>query len=345
MSSPVAIALTMGDVCGIGPELLARCIGNQVDGNWIPLVIGDPVILKRACRLIGSELPVHSVTEPNRSLLSRDTITCWNPHGEDLRGCRPGSIDARAGQAAFDWLRGAIRLAREGIVDAIVTAPLNKESLAAAGVTQPGHTEILADECGVQDHAMMLYLAPETGLVKSPRGLGIAHVTLHVPLLDVPRLINFDSIKATIRLVADFMQQMGVDRPRIGICAINPHAGESGLFGDEEREIIGPAVAQAQSQFSADIVGPRPADTLMKSAVEGNYDGIVAMYHDQGHIALKLIGFDEAVNVTLGLPIVRTSPSQGTAFDIAWQGIARPSGIHAAITTAIQLVGFRQRRD
>jgi 4-hydroxythreonine-4-phosphate dehydrogenase len=269
-----------------------------------------------------------------------DAVPCLDLAAQSTDAIAPGVVDPRAGQIAYDALTRAITAAKAGDVDAIVTAPLNKLALHQAGHDVPGHTEILAEACGVRKVAMMLYL-PAGPMVKSSHGLGVAHVTLHTSISSVPGLLTEDAIASTTRLVDGFMRQMGCAVPRIGVCALNPHAGEGGLFGDEEQRIISPAVHHLQAN-GIDARGPFPADTLMARAIAGEFDGVAAMYHDQGHIAIKLIAFHSAVNVTLGLPIIRTSPTQGTAFDIAWRGVANPSGMISAINVAAQLVASRR---
>jgi 4-hydroxythreonine-4-phosphate dehydrogenase len=263
-------------------------------------------------------------------------LACWTVGSLDAAEAPPCRIDPRAGRAAYDSLCAAIDAAQNRDIDAIVTAPLNKAALHAAGIRMPGHTEILAERCGVREHSMMLHLPPG-GPIRGRHGLSVAHVTLHTSIASVPRLLTCEQIASTIRLMDAFIKRIGSDRPRLGVCALNPHAGEEGLFGDEETRLIRPAV-EAELANGLDVTGPHPADTLFKRAVvDDEFDGVVAMYHDQGHIAFKLIGFDRAVNVTLGLPIVRTSPSHGTAFDIAWQGRARADGMKGAIQTAVRL--------
>jgi 4-hydroxythreonine-4-phosphate dehydrogenase len=246
-------------------------------------------------------------------------------------------VDARAGEAAFQavWRAAELALSRE--IDGIVTAPLSKAALHAAGHVYPGHTELLAEMCGASEFAMMLYLPPGP-LVRAPSGLGVAHVTLHQSLRSIFGDLTPDAILAKCRLADQVMRRLGATQPRLAVCALNPHAGENGLFGDEELAIIRPAVEAAQ-HLGLNIVGPLPTDTLMVQARDGEFDAVVAMYHDQGHIALKLLGMHAAVNITLGLPIVRTSVAHGTAFDRAWQGTARHEGMLAAIHTAAQLAG------
>jgi 4-hydroxythreonine-4-phosphate dehydrogenase len=331
----VRIALTMGDVAGIGPEVAARAF-HVAEPGYRCCVVGHPAILERALRLIGSDLRVRAVDDPRdlAAAFAEGALPCFNPSSDDVLDVEPGTIDARAGQAACDYLLAAVKLAQTQVVDALTTSPLHKKALELAGIEAPGHTEILAQACGAAQHAMMLYLPPGEA-VRGPHGLGVAHVTLHTSIRSVPDLLTVEAIRARIELLDRFLRRVGSQRPRIGVCALNPHAGESGRFGNEETTVIGPAVEAARAEF--DVHGPFPADTLLHRAVAGEFDGVVAMYHDQGHIAIKLIGFDTAVNVTLGLPIVRTSPSHGTAFDIAWQGKARPDGMLAALRLAARL--------
>lgn len=339
------IALTMGDAAGIGPEVVVRAATNpQLRLICRPAAIGHPDVLQRAAQLTSTPLRIEEVAD-------FETLTDWQPSitsnadtkvlpcvkacGDDVADVPSGAIDARAGQAAYDCLVAATKAALAGMIAGITTAPLNKAALRAAGLDYPGHTEILGDVCGVDEFAMMLYLPPGD-IVKSPNGLGVVHTTLHTSIRSVPELLTQDGIVANIRLMDSFMRRVGCETPRVGVCALNPHAGEEGLFGDEEARLIAPAVQQCQ-QAGIQSTGPIPADALLRRAVGGEFDGVVAMYHDQGHIALKLIGFDRAVNITLGLPIVRTSPSHGTAFDIAGKGIASAEGMIEAAKIAVQL--------
>lgn len=344
MSKPL-IALTMGDVSGIGPEVIARACGNNsVCEISQPIVVGHPDILSRALKLIGSEKTIVQIESPADigSIESRESdLLCWNPGNANAPSVEPGKIAPQAGQAAYDYLTATAHAALVGQIDGITTAPLNKAALRKAGLNYPGHTEILAEVCRVKQFAMMLYL-PVGEIVHAPNGLGVAHVTLHTSIRSVPDLLSEEKILETIELIHAFMCEMGCPQPRIGVSALNPHAGETGLFGDEETRLIAPAVARAE-QSNINATGPFPADTLFRRAVQGEFDGVAAMYHDQGHIAFKLIGFDRAVNVTLGLPIVRTSPSHGTAFDIAWQGKADPAGMIEAIRVAAQLATQKRK--
>ena len=335
------VGLTMGDVAGIGPEVIVRgWLEPALHALARPLVIGDPVILERAVRLVGStnDLKVEIVSRPEQAAPTAGTIPCLPVEAApiDLAEVRPGTVDRRAGRAAYEFLTSAIDLALEHRIDAIATLPLNKVALHEAGVLHPGHTEILAERCGVADHAMMLYLEGDRG-----SGVGVVHATLHVSLRRVFDLLSREAILSKIRLADRAVRPLtGGNRPRIAVASLNPHAGEDGLFGDEERTMIRPAVEDARAE-GLDVSGPLPNDTLFYHALNGSYDAVVAMYHDQGHIALKTVGFQRAVNVTLGLPIVRTSVAHGTAYDIAWQGKADASSLIAAVRVAGRHVGHQ----
>ena len=336
------VALTMGDVAGVGPELIARVWGDPA--FWAmarPVVVGDSGVMRRAVDLVGTRAEVVPIRDPEQARPGAGSIPCLDATGQDLSGVVAGRIDARAGRAAADFLETAIDLALAGRVDAIVTLPLQKESLHEAGVRHPGHTEILAERCRVSEHAMMLYLPlGEPG--RENKGLGVIHATLHVALRKVFDLLTIDSVAAKIRLADEALRPLTGGRPpRIAVAGLNPHAGENGLFGDEEQTVIGPAVDRVRAEGVA-VTGPIPADTLFARALGGAFDAVVAMYHDQGHVALKTIGFDRAVNVTLGLPIVRTSVAHGTAFDIAWQGVATTTSLLAAVRVAARIVAGKR---
>jgi len=335
------VALTMGDVAGIGPEVIARaCSTDQTWDCCQPIVFGHPAVLERAARLVDATFSMVEIADVSEAASRPGCVSVYNPAGDAAALVAPGVVDRRSGHAAYEYLTAAIDAAHQGAVAAITTAPLNKLALHQAGIPFPGHTEILADACGVRQFAMMLYL-PAGHSVISPFGLGIAHVTLHTSIASVPRLLSTAAVADKLDLIDRFLKQIDCGQPRIGVCALNPHAGEGGLFGDEEARVIRPAIEQARSA-GQDVAGPLPADTLLQRAVAGEFDGVVAMFHDQGHIALKLIARDQAVNVTLGLPIVRTSPSHGTAFDIAWQGKASERGLIEAIRVASLLAQYRQ---
>lgn len=344
MNAKPRLAITLGDPAGVGPEVIAAAWSSAaVHDVCQPLVVGRPEILRRAVALMRSPAAVVEIAEALEANPKPNTIPCLSagsPAGDEVR---PAAISPQAGQAAYDALASAVQLARTGRVDGIVTAPINKAALNAAGYHYPGHTELLAALCGVEDSAMMLYLPPGEG-IGGHAGLGVVHATLHVALRDVPRLLTRERIVTCAHWATEVM--FGLDAaidppgcrwlPRIGVCALNPHAGEEGLFGDEEKTIIEPAIKQADA-VGIHIEGPLPADTLMVRARNGEFDAVVAMFHDQGHIALKLMGMHRAVNITLGLPIIRTSVAHGTAFDRAWQGTAESSGMVEAIRVAAML--------
>jgi 4-phospho-D-threonate 3-dehydrogenase / 4-phospho-D-erythronate 3-dehydrogenase len=343
------LAITMGDPTGVGPEtIMGAWSGGVLAERARAVVIGHPAIMRRAAELVGCRARVVEVTGVDQVESSADTLPCLRCCGDEVVHLAPARVDPRGGHAAFQAVTVACQLAREGSVDALVTAPLNKTALAAAGHDYPGHTELLADLCGVQDVAMMLYLAPGPR-VRGRAGLGVAHATLHVPLRDIFGLLTSERILQTARLAqvvtrALLESRRAASPPRIGVCAVNPHAGEGMLFGDEEFRVIRPAVEQGCAA-GLDLHGPFPADTLLARAADGEFDAVVAMYHDQGHIALKLIGMHQAVNITLGLPVIRTSVAHGTAYDRAWKGAARPDSMIEAVRVAVDLVRCQHRLE
>ncbi|MEQ8209719.1 MAG: 4-hydroxythreonine-4-phosphate dehydrogenase PdxA [Lacipirellulaceae bacterium] len=348
------LAITMGDPGGVGPEVIVRAWADaKVHETARLVVLGHPEIMRRAVEHVGCELSVVEV-DSTAALASAVTdmddlthLPCLDVGDDAVLDSPTGVVDARAGEAAYQAVVRAARGSLAGEFDGLVTAPLSKAGLHAAGHWYPGHTELLAELCGVDDFAMMLYLPPDE-LTKqgkvSRAGLGVVHTTLHCALRDVFDQLTPELIAAKCQLAsAVFQQGFGIERPRIGVLALNPHAGESGLFGDEESTVITPGVVLAQAA-GIDAQGPYPADTLLIRATEGEFDGVVAMYHDQGHIALKLLGMHRAVNITLGLPIVRTSVAHGTAYDKAWSSTpAESTGMVAAIKAAAELSrrGFR----
>ncbi len=330
------IGITMGDPAGVGPEIVVATWARPEIHRWCrPLVLGRPEILRRAADLWELGLEVVAVESPEEAKPSPRILPCLVCGPADAEEVKPGTVDARAGQAAYDAVATAARLALGGELDAITTAPLHKEALNLAGHHYPGHTELLAEMCGVDDFAMMLYLAPGAP-IRSPGGLAVVHVTLHTALSEAVDALGEDEILAKARLADRFMTGLTGSRPRIGVCALNPHGGEGGLFGEQEQTIIRPAIERGRAE-GLQLDGPLPADTVMVQARDGKFDAVVAMYHDQGHIALKLLGMHRAVNVTLGLPIVRTSVAHGTAFDIAWQARANPSSMLEAVRVASRL--------
>ena len=342
------LALTMGDPAGVGPEIIAGAwpglFRNGKDGipRSRPVVFGHPEIIRRAARLRGGPADVVQIDSPAdlkkidyRRHFGPKKIPCLKTIPDALLDFPPAEISRAGGEAAWLSLNRGIDAALSGEAAAIVTAPLNKKSLNLAGHHYPGHTEILAERCGVKNFGMMLFLGPGENLV-SRTGLSVVHVTLHTAMKNVFAQITRKSVLEKIYLVRDFARIMKGSEPKIGVCALNCHNGENGLFGDEEIRKIAPAVRKAAADGLA-VAGPYPSDTLMKAAQEGAYDGIVAMIHDQGHIAVKLMGMFRAVNVTLGLPIIRTSVALCTAFDRAWKGTATTAGMFEAVRVAVKM--------
>jgi 4-hydroxythreonine-4-phosphate dehydrogenase len=323
------LLITLGDVAGVGPEIVVKALPELLR-LCHPIVCGDAGWLRRAVELVGVKADVAVIPDP-RSVLpvshSAHRIDCIQATDVDLTGVEKAKVSAAAGRAAYDFLCRAIDLTLAGQAAGIVTCPLHKEGLHAAGISHPGHTEILAERCGVQEHAMLLYAD----------GLGVAHVTLHMALRDVFRHLTPAAVLEKTRLLDRMLTRIMGRRPQLGVAALNPHAGDGGLFGDEEQRIIRPAVEAARAE-GIDATGPWPTDTLFCRASAGEFDGVVAMYHDQGHIALKLRSGWRAVNITAGLPLVRTSVAHGTAYDIAWRGVADASSLIEAARLATRLV-------
>ena len=330
------IAITMGDVCGIGPEIAARTLADpETHAMARPVLVGSAARLAQARDLVGAEFEILTVA-PGAAFPAEPTearVICVDPALSDPAlevGDLPfGQVSAAAGHAAYEYLRLAIELSQAGRVGAIATAPLNKAALHAGGHLYPGHTEILADLTGTESYSMML---------ATPK-MKVIHLTTHVGLIEAIRRINPERTYQVIRLAHDTLTAAGQANPSIAVCGINPHAGENGLFGEgEEEEKLIPGIARARDE-GIDAHGPLPADTLFYRASRGDFDVVVACYHDQGHAPVKVQSIDEGVNITVGLRggVVRTSVDHGTAFDIAGQGIARHESLVAAIRYAVQL--------
>jgi 4-hydroxythreonine-4-phosphate dehydrogenase len=282
---------------------------------------------------IGPEIAVKAIRDPRVVAVCRPVI--YGPHSaEDLAAFPAGQVNADAAQAAFGAIVHATADAMAGRVRAIVTAPISKEALAAAGLSWRGHTDLLAHLCGVTDVAMMFW---------SDR-LRVVLTTVHVALSEVPRQFTRERLSGVIRLTWRLLPQFGIDAPRLAVAGLNPHAGEHGLFGSEEQDVIAPAIEEARRE-GVDVSGPFPADTLFVRAARGEFDAVIAAYHDQGLIPVKLLAFGRAVNVTLGLPIIRTSVDHGTAFDIARQGIADEGSLVEAILLAAKLTRAQEEDD
>ena len=325
------IGITLGDCAGIGPEVVLKALAVEaaIDDTRF-LLLGDGAHLRRLNEQLDLSLPL----APYERAASGSRFFVYNPFSEELPESVPPGSPAAA-RAALSWLTdGAQRCLRREL-DALVTAPVNKESIIRAGQPFVGQTEFLSKLAGTDRTAMMLL-----GEDDRHRWLRVALATTHLPLRLVPDQLSRDKIVLVIELAAQSCLDLGLPRARVGVCGLNPHAGEGGLLGNEEQTIITPAVRAAQSS-GIEVVGPLAADTLFYQAYRGEFDVVVAMYHDQGLAPLKMIGFETGVNWTLGLPFIRTSPDHGTAYDIASQGKASPSSMCAAIRLAKQLVHAR----
>jgi 4-phospho-D-threonate 3-dehydrogenase / 4-phospho-D-erythronate 3-dehydrogenase len=325
MQRPIVL-VTMGDPTGVGPEVIVKSVGEPAVQRVLrPLVIGDARRLEEAIAITGVPLAVRAIERPQDARFEPGTIDCL-----DLRLVPPGlpfgQLSAVGGEAAYRCIEKAAQVAQSGFAGAICTAPLNKEALHAAGHRYPGHTEMLAHLSGTPEVSMLL-VAP---------GLRVIHVTTHIGLIDAVAKIEPGLVERTIRRGNELLVRAGMARPRIAVCGINPHAGENGLFGhgEEEAKIV-PAVAACRRD-GIDVQGPLPADTLFFRARRGDFDLVVAMYHDQGHGPVKVLGLEAGVNVTVGLPFVRTSVDHGTAFDIAGTGRADAGSMVAALELAAQ---------
>jgi 4-hydroxythreonine-4-phosphate dehydrogenase len=322
------LLLTQGDVAGIGPEIIAAAWPSLVHFSN-PVVVGDVHWMERALSLRAPATKATLVESVEDALPKTGVVPVVQATSQDLSNVEVGRVNASAGKAAYDFLCRAIEETLAGRAHAIVTAPLHKQGLHEAGIPFPGHTEILAARTQTPQFGMLLY----------GRGISVIHVTLHVRLREVFALLSSAAILEKIRLLNSILPRLLARRPRIGVAGLNPHASDGGLFGAEEREIIEPAVAAAE-QEGIQVSGPIAPDAIFVRATRGEFDGVVAMYHDQGHIALKLLAGHDAVNISVGLPLVRTSVSHGTAYDIAWQGIAGEASLIEAARVAGRLAGF-----
>jgi len=314
MSKKPKIGITMGELNGIGPEIVVKALGSEeIRELCEPVVFGSARVLERAEKLVGRKVEC-------------ELIEAGDFRIEDLM---PGKADEASGRASLAYIEKAVESAVNKEIDAIVTAPICKESIHMAGSTYPGHTEMLADLTNSEE-AVMMFEGPS---------FRVALVTIHTALANVPGLITLDRVFSTILTANDSLINLfKIPEPKIAVCGLNPHAGESGVFGREEIESIEPAVSKAR-EIGIDVTGPMPADTLFYYANQGTWDAVVAMYHDQGLVPFKMLSFEDGVNVTLGLPIIRTSPDHGTAFDIAWDGNADPTSMISAIKVALRLAG------
>ncbi len=328
------IVVTMGDPCGVGPEILVKLFSARERwAEYSLLVIGEPLALERAARLLGSTLRIQRVLNPQKWEDSDQpgTISAYTPQPLTIDDLGYGSPSQAACRATIRYIEWAVSMATEGTADAVCTCPIHKGNLHRHGFDFPGHTEFLCDLTSAERAVMMLV---------GPR-LRVSLVTIHEALERVPRLITAENLTDTIRITGEsLVRDFGLRAPRIAVAALNPHAGEGGRFGREEVDIIEPTL---KGLGSADwsVEGPFPADTLFFRAYQGEFDAVVAMYHDQGLVPIKLVHFHDAVNVTLGLPIIRTSVDHGTAYDLAGTGRAHPGSLEAAVRMATQMARHR----
>jgi 4-hydroxythreonine-4-phosphate dehydrogenase len=322
------LAITLGDPAGVGPEIILKALVREdVFSRCRPLVIGDARILERASGWLDSPLlPIEAVTDPRAGQYEKGTLPLLDLHNAAPEDCPVGKVSAPAGRAAVEYVFRACDLAMDGMVDAVVTPPLNKAAMNLAGFHYAGHTELLAERTHAGKVSMLL-VGPT---------LRVVHVSTHVSLEEAIRRVTRLRVEQVIDLADRSARALGFTHPRIAVAGLNPHASEGGLFGDQEAREIVPAV-QAARQRGLDVSDPLPPDTVFLRAVKGEFDIVVAMYHDQGHIPMKLLAFDEGVNVSIGLPIIRTSVDHGTAFDIAGTGAAREASLLAAIDVAVKM--------
>ena len=330
LQSKNALAITMGDPCGIGPEICAALFHNP-NTPIHAFVIGDATRLRLAVKILNIPLEVHEIASVTDAQFKPGTLEVLQVGTlpEDLPFSQ---VRAEAGRAAYDYVVRGIELARAGSIAGIVTAPLNKEAMNKAGIHYPGHTEILADFAGTSDYAMMLV----------SKRLRSILVSIHVPMRQALEAVTFENELRIIRLAHRTLIEMGLQAPRLAVAGLNPHASENGMFGSEDLEIIAPAVQAARNE-GIDVQGPFPGDTVFTRALKGDFDLVVAQYHDQGLIPIKLLDFDNGVNITVGLDFIRTSVDHGTAFDIAGKGTADPSSLRSALELAHQLVQNKTR--
>ena len=321
------IAITMGDPAGIGPEVILRALfqSSEMRDFCIPVVIGDRVVMEEAVSLSGLSVKLNIIRTPEEARHTPGSIDMIDL--ALLNSFQKKMPTAEGGRASAAYIRKAVELAVNKQVDAMVTAPISKEALKMAGMNWPGHTEMIAELTGTKDYAMMLAGGP----------LRVILVTIHTALRNVPDLVTKEKVLKTIRLAKKACSMLGIGHPRIAVAGLNPHAGEAGIFGDEETREIVPAI-EAAAREGISATGPFPPDTVFHKAYKGEVDIVVCMYHDQGLIPLKMIAFDKGVNVTIGLPIIRTSPDHGTAYDIAWSGKADPSSMIEALKLASHMI-------
>lgn len=337
------LAITMGDPAGIGPEICARSLSHaQVYSQCRPLIVGDAKVLQLAIDLLGLDMQINAIHNVSEARFEHGTADVYDMELVDLATFRWGEVQVQCGNAAFQYVRKAIELAMANEVDGTCTAPLNKEAIHLAGHNYDGHTEIYATFTGTKKYAMLLADGP----------LRVIHVSTHVSLREACDRCKKERIIAVTELIADACRQFGIEQPHIAIAGLNPHCSENGLFGWEEAQEIIPAVSELQAR-GYNVEGPIPPDSVFAKAKSGKYDGVVAQYHDQGHIPLKVLGFNwdpvtgkmlpqRGVNITLGLPIIRVSVDHGTAFDVAGKGVAAEDALLSSIEYATKMAIYRK---
>ena len=320
------IAVTMGDPTGIGPEICLDLLNNEeIASHCVPIIFGDRAVLEECARITGKPSPTNYVQDGGFDDCIQPAV--FDLDQISLEEFEPAKFDSVSGRAAYQYILASIDAVQRGDVHAVATAPINKEALRMAGVMQPGHTEIFAEQTGTESSCMML----------TSDIITCSFVTVHVGICHVPALLSEGRVREVIDLTRESMKRIRGREPRLVVCGLNPHAGEGGLFGDrEEEKFIIPAIESARAA-GANIEGPLPPDTAFLEWRRKETDAFVCMYHDQGHIPLKALAFDEAINITLGLPIIRTSVDHGTAMDIAWQGKANPNSLYEAVKLATKL--------
>lgn len=323
------IGITMGDPAGIGPEIIVKTLAaaHGFYDQCVPVVIGDARVLAQTIAALDMPVQINVIDTSDDAPGVAGTIDLIDLNNADPAAFAPGQVSALAGHASVEYIQQATRMALAGDLAAIVTAPINKESINKGGHHYAGHTELLKDLTDAQHVSMMLVSSK----------LRVLHVSTHVALREACDRVKKERVLTVIRLAHLSMKLLGIEAPRVAVAGLNPHAGEGGLFGREELDEIIPAIEAAQAQ-GINATGPWPPDTIFMQTVKGHHDVVVAMYHDQGHIPMKLLGFDEGVNVSVGLPIIRTSVDHGTAFDIVGKGVASETSLIAAIDLAAQMV-------
>jgi len=332
MDDKPVVAVTMGDPAGIGSEVAVKAFGAARE-HARPVVVGDAAVMADAARRCGSDLPIRAVESVEAGLAVGDGIPVLDL--DDVADHEYGVVRRDYGRASLAYVETAVDLAVEGTVDAVVTAPINKQATRLAGAEHAGHTGLLADRTGTEEYAMMLVEGP----------LRVTHVSTHVPLREACDLVTAASVGSTIDVTHGALRDLGIEEPRIAVAGLNPHASDGGLMGETEDAEIRPAVEAARER-GIDGHGPESPDTVYVRAADGEFDCVVSMYHDQGHIPIKMLGFGSdgvsGVNVTIGLPIVRTSVDHGTAFDIAGEGVASEASMTDAVRVAAQLAAARE---